>query len=454
MPQLLRMPEIAANTTSAVLSSWSVAENVPFAAGDVLATVETEKAVVEVEADTGGVILRRLVGAGTEVEVGTAVAVLGSPGDSGSDVDRFLEQAGLPPATGERSKDPGTPEVTRRFASPLARRLAREAGLPLDRIVPTGPNGRIVRRDVEAALRHGSPIATAGSAAFPPPGDTGRAGTAPADDTEHRDTAPPGGSDRAGTAPPGDTDRAGTAPGSGADRARPAAAATVGRRYTDTPASRQRQAIARRLSGSKATVPHFYLRGTASVERLLSLRAEINDGADTRVSLNDILIKAVATAHTMVPEMNVIWTGDAVRRFTTVDVGVAIATDAGLVTPVLPSAENATVTTIARATQDFAARARSGRLRQAELEGGVITVTNLGMFGTDEFAAIINPPQSAILAVGAARPGVIAKDGAVAVATTMTVTLSVDHRPIDGVVAAEWMRTFISLLERPIRLLA
>jgi pyruvate dehydrogenase E2 component (dihydrolipoamide acetyltransferase) len=183
------------------------------------------------------------------------------------------------------------------------------------------------------------------------------------------------------------------------------------------------------------------------------LRTRINDGSGIRVSVNDLVVKAVARAHTIVPRMNVIWMPDAVRRFSTVDVAVAVATQQGLVTPVVRAVDRVSLSTLATATKDYAERARAGRLRQHELEGGTITVTNLGMFGTDEFAAIINPPQAAILAVGAAVPSPVVKDGKVKVATTMRVTLSVDHRPVDGAVAAEWMRTFVSLLEHPLHIL-
>jgi pyruvate dehydrogenase E2 component (dihydrolipoamide acetyltransferase) len=184
------------------------------------------------------------------------------------------------------------------------------------------------------------------------------------------------------------------------------------------------------------------------------MRAELNDGADVRVSVNDLIVKAVARAHQLVPEMNVVWTGEAIRSFAGVDVSVAVATDKGLLTPVLTSVDQRTVTDVARATQDFAARAREGRLQQSELEGGSVTVSNLGMYGVEEFAAIINPPQAAILAVGAAKQGAVVTDGGLEVATVLRVTLSVDHRPVDGAVAARWMSAFVSLLERPLRILS
>jgi pyruvate dehydrogenase E2 component (dihydrolipoamide acetyltransferase) len=215
-----------------------------------------------------------------------------------------------------------------------------------------------------------------------------------------------------------------------------------------------RKAVAARLTDSKATAPHFYVRGVARVDKLLDLRADLNDGADVRVSVNDLLVKAVAKAHQLVPAMNVVWTGDAIRSFSGVDVAVAVATGSGLVTPVLTSVEGRSITDIARATHDFVARARAGRLQQSELEGGSVTVTNLGMHGVDEFAAILNPPQAAILAVGAAKQEAVVTDGRLEVATVLRVTLSVDHRPVDGATAAQWMSAFVGLLERPVRILS
>jgi len=224
--------------------------------------------------------------------------------------------------------------------------------------------------------------------------------------------------------------------------------------YRDVPHTKLRRLVAERLTESKTTAPHFYLRATVPVDRLLALRAELNDGAETRISVNDLVVKAVARAHVVVPELNVTWGPDAVRQYDAVDVAVAVATDNGLVTPVLRSVEEMTITTVARTTRDLAERARAGQLRQHELEGGSISVTNLGMYGTEEFAAIINPPQAAILAVGAAREEPVAVDGALEVATVMRLTLSVDHRPVDGVVGARWMAALTDLLEHPARILA
>jgi pyruvate dehydrogenase E2 component (dihydrolipoamide acetyltransferase) len=421
MPELLRMPEIAAATTSATLAGWPVAVNTRFSASDVIATVETDKAVVDVEAESDGVILRTLVPEGTEVEVGTAIAVLARPDETVDDVDAALAALGVSagngnaPAPEPASTGNGQP---RRFASPLARRLAAEAGLLVTDLAGTGPGGRIVRRDVEAAL----------------------AQRVAHEEADLHDASP---------ALPGPPAHALEVPA-----AAPAPAAQTTGQYTDQPLSRMRKAVATRLTDSKTTAPHFYVRGVARVDALLQMRADLNDGVDVRVSVNDLLVKAVAKAHQQVPEMNVVWTGDAIRSFTGVDVSVAVATHKGLVTPVLTGVERRTITEVARATQDFAARAREGRLQQSELEGGSVTISNLGMYGVEEFAAIINPPQAAILAVGAAKQEAVVTDGQLDVATVLRVTLSVDHRPVDGAIAARWMAAFVALLERPVRILS
>jgi pyruvate dehydrogenase E2 component (dihydrolipoyllysine-residue acetyltransferase) len=410
--ELLRMPEIATGTNEAVLSSWSVAENSTVAVSDIIAVVETAKAVVDVEAEISGTILRLLVAPGAEVETGAPIALVAGPGEQVDDIEAVLRELGLaadPLAleTPEAATTPAPPPVQvevpaprngRVFASPLARRLAREAGLSVDAITGTGPNGRIVRRDVEKAA-----------------------------------------SDQPAPAP------AATAP------AMPAA---DGAAYAEVPHSRLRRLVASRLTESKTTAPHFYLRASVRADALLALRAELNDGAEVRVSVNDLLLKAVGRAHVQVPALNVTWTPDAVRQWHSVDVSVAVATDNGLVTPVVRSVDQLSVTAVAQTVRDLAERARAGRLQQHELEGGSISVTNLGMYGTEEFAAIINPPQASILAVGAARQEPVVVDGRLAVATVLRLTLSVDHRPVDGVVAAQWMAALVTLLEHPARVLA
>jgi pyruvate dehydrogenase E2 component (dihydrolipoamide acetyltransferase) len=447
MPRLLRMPEVAAGAAEAVLAEWLVDERAEFAAADTLATVETDKAMVDVEADDAGVLLSTLVAPGAHVEVGAPIALLGQPGEMVPDIGAVLADLGVaapagpsapaaapapsvtpvPPVTSVPSATPAPAAASpapaapdgaagngRVFASPLARKIARQSGLAVESISGTGPGGRILRRDVEAAIA-ARPAAAAPPAAAPPAATP--AATAPA--------------------------------------AAPVAGSAAARGGGDIPHSRQRRAIAARLTESQQTVPHFYLRATVRAGRLAALRAEINTGLaeGARVSLNDLVVKAVAAAHQRVPEMNVIWTPDAVRTFATVDVAVAVATDRGLVTPVLRDVTAQTITQVAARTRDLAARARDGQLRQHELDGGTISVSNLGMYGVEEFAAIINPPHAAILAVGAVRDEPVVEDGAVVPGQVMTVMLSVDHRPVDGVIAARWLAALRELLENPLRVL-
>jgi pyruvate dehydrogenase E2 component (dihydrolipoamide acetyltransferase) len=431
MPELMRMPGVAAGATEAILAAWNVEPGKPFSAGDVVVTVETDKAVVDVEAEADGVLLRVLADAGATVEVGGPIALLGVAGEQVDDVERVLAELGVegadstaideqvaaapeeaseaavaepaPAASSPASSGPApAPAGGRVFASPLARKVAREAGVPLEQLTGTGPDGRIRRRDVEAYL----------------------------------------------------ASRPAGAPAAAAAATAPARAAVVDAEYWDEPNSRMRTAIAARLAESKQTAPHFYVKGSAKVDRLLEMRREINEGAAVKVSVNDLVVKAVAKAHTLVPGLNVIWTGDAVRHFARVDVAVAVATDNGLVTPVVRGVDRLSVTELAAATQDLVSRGKDKRLQQSELEGGTVSVSNLGMYGTEEFSAILNPPQSSILAVGAARPEPVVVDGRIEAATVLRVTLSVDHRPVDGATAAQWMQVFTDLLEHPARILA
>lgn len=426
MARVLRMPGVAANATDAVLSEWLVDESGEFGAADPIATVETEKAAVDIEADAAGRVLKTLVPPGAQVEVGDPIAVLADLGEQVDDIDALLRSLGVEPATDvvipERRDVPADPESAapvieevempaqpdprspaaangRVFASPLARKIAKEAGLTIEEITGTGPRGRILRRDVENAVAQRSPV----------------------------------------TPPPVVEERA----------ARNHLAS-----YDEIPHSRIRQATARRLTESQQQVPHFYLRATVRAEALLALREEVNADAPVKVSLNDLLVKAVGAAHQRVPEMNVTWTSDAVRRYRTVDVAVAVATDRGLLTPVVRDVGALTVTALAGSVRELAERARDGKLKQDELEGGSISVTNLGMHGVEEFAAVINPPHAAILAVGAVRSEPVVEDDAVVPGRVISLTLSVDHRPVDGVVAARWLGVLTELLEHPARILA
>jgi pyruvate dehydrogenase E2 component (dihydrolipoamide acetyltransferase) len=413
----------------AVLSEWPLAENASFRAGDPIATVETDKAVVDVPAESDGVLLRTLVEPGKAVTVGAPMAVLVAPGERVDDVDALIARltGDEPPQASDEPSPAGTREVSqagaaevvaekaqsdgRIFASPLARRIAKENGLAVGDIRGTGPGGRIVRDDVRRVLAE---RATDGSR---PPADTA-------------------------AAPPAETVRAVSGR---MDRGGP---------YRDIPHSRMRRAIATRLTESSREMPVFTVRCSARVDALLAMRKELAEATDGRISLNDLIVAAAARAHVTVPEMNVIWMPDAVRQFDDVDISVAVATDNGLVTPVVRSVQRMTISSLARTTADLVGRARNGKLRQDELEGGTLTVTNLGVFGTEDFSAVINPPQAAILAVGAARPEAVVTDGELSVATVLRTTLSVDHRPVDGATAAKWMAAFVALLESPLRILA
>jgi pyruvate dehydrogenase E2 component (dihydrolipoamide acetyltransferase) len=401
MATVLRMPEVATGVESAVLIAWVVEQDAVVAIGDVVAEVETDKAVFDVFTEASG-ILRQLVPAGTEVDVGTSIALIGDDGDhQPRDADR------------PEPEGPTTPRPARVFASPFARKMAENAGLSIDDITGSGPNGRVVRADVERVLA--ARDATMSPAQPPTPTPAGRNAR---------------GHDSVRFAESNDS------------------------LFTDTPVSRFRRAIAARLTSSKQSVPHFYVRGTADVTKLLALRDDLNDGASERLTLTDFVVKGVALAHQNVPQLNVVWNGDSIRTFETVDIGVAVATEKGLLTPVVRGVHSMSIFEVSRAVRDLSQRARSGRVRQHELEGGSVSVTNLGMYGTEEFSAIINPPHASVLAVGAVVVEPRFADGDVRAAPVMHVVLSVDHRPVDGDVAARWMHAFLHTLTKPAKLIA
>ncbi len=416
MAQIVRMPAVMANATDAVLSEWLAAPGTKIAIGDPLAEIETDKAVVEYAAEIEGTIGRFLVEPGTRVAVGDPIVVLLEAGEDASAIpvpdDPSAEPVALdgsapePTAAQSPSADPehgrrtaaepvtAPPRKGRLFATPIARRIASQRGIDLATLIGTGPNGRIVRRDVEAY---------AGVPAL-------------------QTTGP---------------DRT---PGEG--------------RYTDLPLTGMRRAIAQRLTESKATVPHFYMNAQIRVDRLLALRREVNRSSPRKVSINDFVVKAVAAAMVEVPAANAIWNGDSIRYFEGVEVAVAVAIPNGLLTPVVRGVERLGLIELSAQIAELATTARSGRLLQHQLEGGSFTVSSLGMHGVQQFAAIINPPQAGILAVGAAKQQpVVDDDGQLSVGTVMAVTLSADHRVIDGAIAAEWVAAFVARLENPISLL-
>ncbi len=412
MAELLLMPEVAAGATSAVLSAWPMAEGSTYKVGDILAIIETDKAVVDVEAETDGILHTHLVDAGTDVNVGVPIALIAAVGEHITDKVAALRELGYqsdlaappvqqdeaPISDGSPPSD-SAPIGERIFASPLARRVARELGVDLSNVVGSGPSGRIRRKDLPSAPATPAP-ATPAPTSSPIP-------SAPQSNTS-----------------------------------------------THIPHTKLRKAIANRLTGSKTTVPHFYLRASMKVDRLMAMRAELNQDAEVRISVNDLLIKAIAAAHMRIPALNVIWTPESVVQFATVDISMAVATEQGLVTPTLRSVENMSITQVALATKDFAQRARSRSLRQNELEGGSISISNLGMFGVEDFAAIINPPQASILAVGGISAEPVVVNAELAIGQVMRATLSVDHRPVDGANAARWLQEFVTLIESPSKILA
>ncbi len=396
MASVVRMPSVLAGAAEAAIANWLVAPGDSVAVGDPLAEIETEKAIVEYGAEEAGVVGRIVLAAGETGGIGAPIAVLVKDGETDADIDAALGGQ-APTLSGEA---PQAASQTRIFASPIVRKIARENRINLATIAGTGPDGRIVRRDLERLA--GQRRRIAGEARQP---------------------------DQAAPQP---------------------AAAQASAGDTLIPHTPIRRAIARRLTESKATTPHFYLATECVVDELLGLRRRINQIAPVKVSVNDFVIMAVAAAFREVPEANVTWSEEGLVAYASVDVSIAVATDGGLVTPVLRGVEAKRLSVIAAEAQSLAQRARDRRLLQHELEGGAFSISNLGMFGTLEISAIINPPQSGILAVGAAKPQAVVVDGAVNVANVMRCTLSVDHRAIDGALAARWLSAFTTRIQDPL----
>ncbi|HEX9034457.1 MAG TPA: dihydrolipoamide acetyltransferase family protein [Streptosporangiaceae bacterium] len=447
MASVVRMPSVLAGATEATIANWLVAPGDTVSVGDPLAEIETEKAIVEYGAEEAGVVGRIVLAAGDAGEIGAPIAVLVKDGETDADIDAALgagassaaPSAPSAPAVPENFSAPGAPagpaaqppggahaaraqgqapasSQTRLFASPLVRRIAREQSIDLATIAGTGPNGRIVRRDLERLS------------------------------DQRRRTADEAHDDARTAAQPA-TQAAPQASGRAAPQVSAVRAATAGTVIPHTPL---RRAIARRLTESKATTPHFYMTTECVVDELLRLRERINETAPAKISVNDFVILAVAAAFQDVPEANVTWSDEGLIAHAAVDVSIAVATEGGLVTPVLRGIETKRLSVIAADARSLAQRARDRRLQQHELEGGVFSISNLGMYGTLEFSAIINPPQSGILAVGAAKPQAVVVDGDVTVASVMRCTLSVDHRAIDGALAARWLAAFTARIQDPL----
>ena len=406
------MPALSPTMETGTLAKWTVAVGDAVRSGDVIAEIETDKATMEVEAVDDGILASIMVAEGSEgVAVGTPIGRLAEDGESPDDV--AAAPASTAPVAPELAAAPveeptqptpapvpapaavSSAPANRIFASPLARRIAADRGVDLASLSGSGPHGRILRRDVEAA-------------------ETAPAAVRPAVDQ-----------------------------------------AVVQGASTLEPNSQMRRMIASRLQDSKQTAPHFYLTVDCEIDALLAARRQMNDQAPegVKISVNDLVIRAAAMALIKVPKANASWEGENTRLFTHADIAMAVAVDGGLVTPVIWAAEKKGLAEIASVSRDLATRARDGKLAPEEFTGGSFTISNLGMYGVREFAAVINPPQGAILAVGAGEQRPVVKDGQLAVATVMTVTLSADHRVVDGAVGAEWLQAFKGYVEAPVTML-
>ncbi len=425
------MPALSPTMEEGTLAKWLVKEGDTVSSGDLLAEIETDKATMEFEAVDEGIIGKILVAEGSEhVAVNTAIAILIEEGetlpDSATAAPKPAVQATPEPTSNASASVPqnspasqSTVQATagaRVFATPLARRLAADKGIDLSTIAGTGPNGRIVKADVLSASA--SPKAAVVATASFTQGQTA--------------TAAP------------------VATGASSDAVKKL---YEGRDYSEVSLDGMRKTIAARLSESKQTIPHFYLRRDINIDALISLRAMVNKDLSERnvkLSVNDFIIKACALALQNVKTANVVWAGDRVLQFDASDIAVAVAIDGGLITPVLRDAEQKSLSVLSAEMKDLAARARDKKLMPQEYQGGSFSISNLGMYGIDNFDAVINPPHAAILAVGAGKKKPIVKeDGELGSATIMSVTLSVDHRAVDGALGALLLDDIVKNLENP-----
>ena len=425
------MPALSPTMEEGTLAKWLVKEGDVVKSGQVIAEIETDKATMEFEAVDEGTIGRILVAEGTAgVKVNTAIAVLLEDGEAAgaavakpAAVAPVAAVAAAPMAVAAPVTATVAPVAAgaRVFASPLARRIAKEKGLDLTRVAGSGPHGRIVRADVEGA----SPVAAAPVAAV---------AAAPVPAPAPAKTAMPTGM------------AAETVMKMYADRA-----------FTEVPLDGMRRTVAARLTEAKQTIPHFYLRREVRLDALMAFREQLNKGLEARgfkLSVNDFIIKASAIALQAVPGANRVWAGDRMLQLTPSDVAVAVAVEGGLFTPVLRDAQTKTLSALSAEMKDLAARAKSKKLAPQEYQGGSFAISNLGMMGIENFDAVINPPHGSILAVGAGiKKPVVQADGSIGVATVMSMTLSVDHRVIDGALGAEFLKVIVECLENPISML-
>ena len=473
MPINVLMPALSPTMEKGNLAKWLKKEGDPVKSGDVLAEIETDKATMEVEAIDEGVLAKILVPEGTaDVPVNDLIAIIASEGEdpasvqAGGAAPKAASNGAAKPeanasaadqnttpggghmsyerinAAPEGAQPSGTPQAGaggRVFASPLARRIAKQEGVELGAVQGSGPHGRIIARDVQAAKASGATKAPAPQAAAEAPK---AAAEAPKTAAPAPKAAPAGG------APAGLT----------TDQVRGFFAQDS---YEEVPLDGMRKTIAKRLTEAMQVAPHFYLTVDCELDALMKLRETLNASAGKdkdgkpafKLSVNDFVIKAMGLALTRVPAANAVWAEDRILRFKNAEVGVAVAIDGGLFTPVIRRANEKTLSTISNEMKDFAARARAKKLKPEEYQGGVTSVSNLGMFGIKHFTAVINPPQSSILAVGAGEKRIVVRDGAPAVAQVMTATLSCDHRVLDGALGAELVSAFKGLIENPMGML-
>ena len=425
MPIEVLMPALSPTMTEGTLAKWVKQEGDAVESGDVIAEIETDKATMEVEAVDEGTLGKILVAEGTEgVPVNQLIALLLEEGEDASAAEGYAASAPAPSAAPDADEAPAqdaapdaaaptsatTASGERVFASPLAKRIAGQEGVDLGQVSGTGPHRRVIKADVEDALKNGV-------------GKTsGNAGVA---------------------------------------------AVSVGRNpveYTEIPNSGMRKTIAKRLTESKQQVPHFYLSLDCELDALLAARKQMNDAAAKaagrdekpayKLSVNDMVIKAVAMALRDVPAANASWTENAIQQYNNVDISVAVAIDGGLITPIVQNADQKGLAQISSDAKDLISRARSGKLQPSEYQGGGFSISNLGMYGIKSFNAIVNPPQGCILAVGAGEERVVSKGGEFKSVNVMTVTLSCDHRVVDGAVGAEFLAAFKRYIESPVMMLA
>ncbi len=448
MPINITMPALSPTMEEGNLAKWLVKEGDKIKSGDVIAEIETDKATMEVEAVDEGTVAKIVVPAGTEgVKVNALIAVLAGDGE---DVAAAASGAGTAPAPAAAPKAEAAPAAApaatpaaasvaapaasapapaatdghRTFASPLARRLAKEAGVDVTAVAGSGPHGRVVKKDIEAAISGGTAKAAPSAAPAAQPA------AAPA-------AAPKGMSE--------ETVLKLFEPGS----------------YELVPHDGMRKTIAKRLQESKQTIPHFYVSVDCELDALLALRTQLNDAAPKskdgapayKLSVNDMVIKALALALRDVPDANVSWTDSNMVKHKHADVGVAVSIPGGLITPIIRSAELKTLSAISNEMKDYGKRAKERKLKPEEYQGGTTAVSNMGMMGVKNFAAVVNPPHATILAVGAGEQRVIVRKGEMAIATVMSVTLSTDHRAVDGALGAELLAAFKGYIENPMGML-